>query len=448
MKTASKLYIICLIYVLAFCTLGCAKNDDAATTAQAEDSSITVKTFGGSLNDSAQSIIKTSDGGYAILGHTQSNDGDITNKANTSFDYLLLKFNSNNVLEWQKVYGGSANDRGIDLIQTKDGGYALLGLSQSADLEVSQNAGATDFWLVKLDRSGTILWEQTFGFPGVDIGNALLQTQDNGYILTGVLDVSASGGQGNSAISSKRHAGGDYWAIKLDANGTKEWSQFYGGSFTDTPNAIIQTQDNGYLIIGSSDSDDIDITNPKGSYDIWLVKISNSGQLLWEKSIGGSQIDEAWSIVATNDGNYIIAGGTRSNDQDINGNQGAADALLIKISPNGSIIWQNTYGGSNFDAARSITKTSDGGFIVAGNSRSSNGDVSNNKGQNDAWILKLNANGALEWEKTIGGSNTDLLFSAISLNDMSIIAIGETNSNDKDITTNKGFTDILRIEIP
>lgn len=405
-----------------------------------------VKTLGGSLNESGQSIIKTTDGGYAILGHTQSNDGDINNKADDSFDYWLLKFDQTHTLQWQQNYGGNDDDRGVDIIQTNDGGYALIGFSKSNNRDVTENNGANDFWICKLNANGDILWEKSFGFLGADNGNSIIETQDNGYLIVGVLDVSASNGQGNSKIAAtKRHAGGDYWAIKLNDSGEKQWSRYYGGTFTDTPNDVIQANDNSYLIVGSSDSNDVDIKNNKGSYDFWIVKISESGTLIWEKSFGGSQIDEAYAICNSGDGNYIIVGDTRSTDFDVTSNNGAADLWLIKISPQGDLIWDKTYGGSSFDVGRSISKTQDGHFIISGSSRSADGDLTENKGQNDAWILKIDINGNLIWQKTIGGSNIDFAYDAVELNNKNIIAVGESSSADNDISINKGFSDLLII---
>ena len=206
---------------------------------------------------------------------------------------------------------------------------------------------------------------------------------------------------------------------------------------------MIQTNDNGYLLVGSSDSKDVDIKNSKGSYDFWIVKISESGTLLWEKSFGGSQIDEAYAICDSGDGNYLIIGDTRSNDGDISTNNGAADLWLIKISPEGDLIWEQNYGGTSFDVGRSISKTQDGSFMILGSSRSSDGDLTKNNGQNDAWLLKINDKGDLLWQKTVGGSNIDFAYSAIELDNKNIIAVGETSSNDGDISTNKGFSDLL-----
>ncbi|GGD22820.1 hypothetical protein [Hyunsoonleella pacifica] len=443
-KSPHQYYSFLLVIIFLF---NCSNNDDTSTKPIILKNTSFVKTIGGSLNESAQSVTETIDGGYAILGYTQSNDGDIDNKTNQSFDFWLLKFDKDDTLQWQKTYGGTGDDRGQDIIQTQDGGYAVLGYSKSADGDLSENAGANDFWICKLNTSGNISWQKSYGFLGADIGYALTKTNDNGYLITGVLDVSASNGQGNSKSNGTLHAGGDYWVIKLNANGQKEWSKFFGGTFTDTPYDVIQTPNNNYIIVGSSDSDDVDIKNNKGAYDFWIVNISENGNLLWEKSFGGSEIDEAWGIILSNNGNLVIAGDTRSNNQDISENNGAADIFVIKITPNGDLIWNKSFGGTNFDAAQSISKTSDGGFVISGNSRSSNIDLTNNNGQNDALVIKLNSAGNLEWQKTIGGSNIDLAFDATELNDGSIIIVGESSSSDIDISANKGFSDLLIFKI-
>lgn len=423
----------------------CSNNDESRSSINLISLS---KTFGGTKNESAQSIIKTIDGGYAVLGYTQSNDGDIENKSNDSFDYWLLKFDSNNTIKWQKTYGGTDDDRGSDIIQTNDGGYVILGYSKSNDINVSENFGAQDFWILKVNYLGTIIWQKSFGFLGADTGISIIQTNDDGFLLTGVLDVSASDGQGISkTMPNKRHAGGDYWAIKIDAFGNKEWSHYYGGSFTDTPYDCIQTPDNGYLIVGSSDSNDVDISNNKGSYDFWVIKISETGDIVWEKSFGGSEIDEARAITNSGDGNYVIVGDTRSNDLDVSKNKGAADLWVIKISPEGDLMWEKTFGGSNFDVGRSVFKTQDNGFIISGSSRSADGNTTNNNGQNDAWILKIDASANLIWQKTVGGSKIDFANDALELEDRTIITVGESNSSNLDIIENKGFTDLLIISI-
>ena len=437
-----------IVFLIAALFMSCTKDTNTSLTQNSELEIEHIKTLGGSKNESAQAVTKTSDGGYAILGYTQSNDGDVRNKSNESYDYWLLKFDAKNQLQWQKTYGGSDDDRGFDLIQTSDGGFAMLGKSKSNDLDVSENSGFDDFWVSKLDSNGSISWEYSYGFAGSDTPNSIIQTRDNGYLLTGVLDVSASNGQGDRhAAVRQRHAGGDYWAVKLNSSGVREWSNYYGGSFTDTAYDAIQTQDNGYIIIGSSDSNDVDISNFKGGYDFWVVKISNTGSLVWEKTFGGSEIDEARAITSSNDGNYLIVGDTRSDDLNISQNAGAADLWLIKITPEGTLLWEKTIGGTNFDVGRSVSKTQDNGFLISGSSRSSDGNLTTNKGLNDAWVLKIDSGGDIKWHKSIGGSETDFFYDSVELNDQTIVAVGNSNSSNEDINENKGFTDLLILKL-
>ena len=441
-------------YSLLICSLTsmlffqCSRENDSQDNSHFNLEIDSISTLGGTKNESGQSVTQTLDGGYAIIGHTQSIDGDLEGKSNESYDYWLLKFNASNELEWQRTFGGTADDRGTDLIQTNDGGYAVIGKSKSGDGDVSQNEGYDDFWMTKLDENGAISFEYAFGYAGSDVPYSIIQTNDNGYLLSGVLDVSASNGQGDRRSNiSHRHAGGDYWVIKLNTNGIKEWSNYFGGTFTDTAYDAIQTDDNRYIVVGSSDSGDVDISNNKGTYDFWVIKLSETGDLIWEKSFGGNQVDEARSISQTADGNYLVVGDTRSANLDVSQNNGAADLWMIKISPEGALLWEKTLGGSSFDVSRSVSKTQDDGFLIAGSSRSSDGDLTNNKGQNDALIIKINSNGNLEWQKTIGGSEVDFFYEAVELTDGSIVAVGDSNSSNEDITENKGFTDLLILKI-
>ena len=405
------------------------------------------KTFGGSKNDVAKSVIATSDGGFAVLGYTQSMDGDVTGKSSENYDYWMLKFNSETLLEWNKTYGGSGDDRGSQLIQTSDGGYALIGYSDSSDGDITINNGNRDFWVIKINATGTIIWEKSFGYSGVDEGVSILETSDNHFILSGVLDVTASGGDGNSGRYSPRHAGGDYWSIKINASGDMVWSRFYGGSFTDNPAGIIENITSDLITVGGSDSNDVDISNNKGTYDFWVIKSSSSGDIIWEKSYGGSEIDEARGVISTDNGDHIIVGDTRSEEQDVSFNNGGADLWVLRISDNGDRIWEKSYGGSNFDVGKSISSTFDSGFIIAGSSRSSNGDVNKNQGQNDAWVTKISNSGQLLWETTVGGAEIDFAYDAVQLTNGTIIAVGETSSFNGDILVNKGFTDLLIIKI-
>ena len=265
--------------------------------------------------------------------------------------------------------------------------------------------------------------------------------------MSGVIDVTASGGLGNSRLeNSTLHAGGDYWAIKLDTNGNQEWTKYFGGNLSDDPYGIAETNDGNFILVGASDSSDVDISNNKGTYDFWVVSISNTGDLLWEKNFGGSEIDEARGITKTSNGDFIIIGNTRSDDQNITTNNGGSDIWLIKIDANGNLLWEKSIGGSSFDIGYGIKK-SNSGYLISGASRSENFDLDENYGQNDGLIAEINDNGSIIWLKTFGGTNEDLIYDAIQLQNGDIIGVGETTSNNIDLSDNKGFTDLLLTKI-
>ena len=429
--------------VLVFFTIVSCTSDDSLKNNPLTGEIEWQKTFGGSNDEIARAIIETSDKGYAIIGYTNSIDGDITDKTVTENDFWLLKLDSNGIIEWQKTYGGSGDDQGRAIIQTSDGGYAITGPSKSADGDGSNNEGQHDHWIVKLDAQGNIQWEKSHGFSGHDHSRSILQTNDGGYFIGGYLDVTASGGLGNETITTK-HGVGEFWAQKLDANGNLEWRRYFGGTNNDRIFKVLQAHDGNYLLIGSSESEDFDINNGNGSYDVWVVKIDTKGIMLWEKSFGGSGIDSGHAAVKTNDGNYLIAGAAISTDGDISNSNGNSDAWVIKINDSGELLWEKSFGGSGFDAAWAIDsgKGIFSSFIIAGNSKSSNGDVTTNNGENDFWVLKIDTTGKLLFEKSLGGSGLDFAYGVIETFDQKIVVVGETESTDKDITSNKGGKDI------
>jgi hypothetical protein len=312
---------------------------------------------------------------------------------------------------------------------------------------VGGNEGFHDYWIVKINTVGDIQWETNFGFSGSDQALNIIQTSDGGYFATGFLDVTASGGMGNDGRNPE-HGVGEYWGIKMNANGDKIWRRYFGGSNNDRSYDVVQTDDGGFLMAGASESSDFDIVDNKGSYDLWVVKVSAGGDKVWTKSFGGSEIDVGYSIVKATDGNFIIVGDTRSTDKDVSNPLGNADLWVVKFNKNnGAIIWEKTYGGDQFESARSIERLPDGTYLISGSTRSANGDVSMNIGQNDAWVLVINENGVLQYQKTVGGTSLDFADAAIQTSDNKLIVVGNTESNDVDISVNRGIKDLLLIKV-
>ena len=408
-----------------------------------------VKTYGGSNEDEALSVVLANDGGYLVLGNTRSTDGDVTGKTATDLDYWLLKLDANGEKIWDRTYGGSQDDKAANIANTSDGGYIISGYTASNDGDVSENAGFHDFWIVKIDGSGDIQWERSWGFEGDDRGFHVIQTSDGGYFASGELDVGPlEDGEGNDLTEDQnkasQHSLGDYWGIKMDADGNKIWRRFFGGGNVDESRDVLQTSDGGFLLIGNSESSDFDISNARGANDYWVIKISSEGDMLWEKSFGGSESDFTFSVAEASNGNFIITGDTRSSDFDVSSLKGNADVWAVKFNgSNGSIIWEKTYGGTSFDSSRGIIKLDNGTYLISGSSTSTDLDVSSNHGINDAWAFIIDEDGNLEFELNVGGSDIDFAFDAVETVDHKIIIVGYTGSNDNDITLNKGGNDLL-----
>ncbi|TAI47458.1 hypothetical protein [Flagellimonas allohymeniacidonis] len=408
-----------------------------------------MKTYGGSGDDTAQSVTSTSDGGYAILGYSNSADGDLIGKTTTVNDYWLLKLDTDGNLQWSKTYGGSKDDRGQSVIQTIDGGYAIVGYAMSDDGDGSNNEGFHDNWILRLDANGAILWEKSFGFSGHDHSYDVVQTADGGFFFSGFLDVTSSGGEGNTGKGNylTQHGVGEFWGTKLDANGELVWRRYFGGTNNDRSYGVVEANDGSLVLTGASESDDFDISNAKGSYDFWVVKVSPKGELVWERSFGGTGIDKAFDITKTEDGAYVIVGNTFSVDIDISKNNGESDVWLIKVDDQGNLVWEKTYGGTAFDAAQSVKTTLDGGFVIAGNSKSVDGNLTQNLGENDLWVIKTDASGNLEYQQNFGGSGLDFGFDVVESIDGSLLLVGETASTDIANIPSIGMIDLMLIKI-
>ena len=406
-----------------------------------------IKTFGGSGIDEAVSVVESQDGNYMVLGNTRSSDGDITDKSGSDSDFWLLKISKSGEIIWSKTYGGSDDENAARITKTNDGGYLLSGYTTSNDGDVSGNEGFQDYWIVKVDASGTILWDKNFGFAGSDQAFKAFQTSDGGYFIAGFFDVSASGGAGNDKNKGVLHGVGEFWGIKLNASGTKEWRRYFGGTNNDRSYDAWETEDGGFLMTGTSESIDFDKIDPKGSYDYWAVRLTPAGDLVWTKSFGGAEIDNSYASIKTNDGNYIMVGDSRSGDQDVTSPRGNADAWMVKFDDNGNKIWQKSFGGSQFDTAHSIVQRNNGDYILSGNSRSADGDLEKNNGSNDVWIFVVDGNGNLKFQKSMGGSELDFASESIETSDGKILAVGNTESNDFDIPLNQGSKDVLLIKL-
>ncbi len=392
------------------------------------------KSFGGTDHDFGYEIQQTSDGGYIISGRSDSNDGDLQGN-NGGFDIWVIKLDFQGNLEWQKNYGGSENESTSTIIQTTDGGYIIGSGSSSIDGDVGGNNGVTDAWVVKLDVDGNIEWEQNYGGTNNESVKSLQQTTDGGFIFAATTTSEDGDVGGNNGIF-------DFWVVKLGNEGNIEWEQNLGGSGVDAAESIQQTIDGGYIVVGTSTSNNGDVGENNGNDDCWITKLDIEGNIEWGKVYGGSEKEYAYAIQQTPDEGYIIAGGSYSTDGDVGGNNGDVDYWILKLDSFGNLHWEKNYGGSNSDRAEDIKLTSDGGYIVTGWSASDDGDVGGNKGGFDCWVLKLGITGTIDWQKNYGGSNEDYPSFIQQTSDDGYISIVSSNSNDGDLSGNNGDYDI------
>lgn len=397
------------------------------------------RTFGGSENDIATCVASTPDGGSIVAGQPSSVDGDITSYLGSG-DFWIVKLDATGAREWQKTYGGSSDEEPTAIAVATDGGYIVAGYTRSTNGDITNNHGDYDCWVVKLDASGALQWQKTLGGSGSDGAKGVALTPDGGYIVSG-WTISTDGDVTNN------HGASDFWVLKLDANGTLQWQKTLGGSGSEGAIGVALATDGGYLVGGSTSSQDFDVTNNHGSGDYWVVKLDASGDLLWQRTLGGSSSEVASSISATTDGGCIIAGTTQSVDGDVTNNQGGADYWVVKLDTFGSMEWQRTFGGIITDYAQSVASTPDGGGIVAGVSRSQNGNTLDQIGSNDFWVVKFDIEGNLQWQKALGGSGPDVAYAIANTDDGGYLCVGITYSTDGDVTSHNGLADYWVVKL-
>jgi hypothetical protein len=349
------------------------------------------KVYGSIENeDVARSLVQTSDGGYAMLGYTRYHP---VGWVYTS-DFWLVKTDSAGNVEWDRVYGVpgyAVQESGMSIVQTDDGGYALAGYT--GDLNVLESY---DFWLVKTDSAGNMEWNQTYGGADADFAHAVIWTSDGGYAIAGYTRSYGAGGF-------------DFWLIKTDSAGNMQWNKTYGGTGSEHAFSAIQTSDGGYVMAGSTTS------SGAGYYDFWLVKVDSAGGMQWNRTYGGIDFDRAYSVIQDSDEGYVIAGSTNSFGA------GEEDSWLVKTDSTGNAQWNHTYGGTGADWAYSVAQSGDGGYTMGGST------YSYGAGYGDLWLVKTDSAGSIRWNQTYGQDGSDNGYDVIQTSDEGYAIVGDSN---------------------
>jgi hypothetical protein len=342
------------------------------------------RTFGGTSGDSGWCVQQTNDGGYIITGITYSFGAGES-------DVWLIKTDSTGNMVWNRTYGGTSGDSGLYVQQTTDSGYIITGDTSSF------GAGESDVWLIKTDSAGNMVWNRTYGGTDFDRGSYVQQTTDEGYIITGS---TYSFGTGHW----------DFWLIKTDSTGKMMWNRTYGGTSGDSSWCGQQTTDGGYIITGLTES------FGAGGEDVWLIKTDSAGNMVWNRTYGGTDFESGFCVQQTTDSGYIITGYIFSEGPGIH------DFWLVKTDSIGNMLWNKTYGGKYIEWGTCVQQTTDEGYIITGFTESFGA------GWIDVWLIKTDGTGNEIWNRTFGGTSGDSGWCVQQTNDGGYIITGITSS--------------------
>lgn len=404
------------------------------------------KLYGGSSYEWFYKTIPTSDGGYIAVGQAASTNGDVTGTGYTKQDAWIVKTDACGNKQWDKILGGDGSDENFyDIKQTNDGGYIVVGSSDSSNngtVSVT-GKGLTDVWVVKLNSSGATQWQKLYGGSRPDQGYSVSQTLDGGYIVGGTTQSVDGDLSGNTSVLVKPVV------MKLDTNGNLNWVKTYiWQSDWEILSEIIQTADGGYIFVGNSFN--------SGNSDAIAYKLNSTGVVTWKQLYGGNGYDRFANVRSTSDGGYIVAGySDTSNNGSVSAtNHGGSDVWLVKLTSAGSKSWDTLLGGSGEEKitnSNTLIVDMDGGYVICSSSTSSNsGNVTDtNHGAQDAWVFKTNSSGVIQWQKLIGGTADDQLFSIYNTANNNYILAGYSESSASgDIKdTNKGSLDAWLLKL-
>jgi hypothetical protein len=342
---------------------------------------------------------------------------------------------------WEKSFGGIEEDMAYNIEQTQDGGYVVAGSTNSNDTAIMGNHGSYDGLVIKFDGNGLIEWQKCLGGSKSDFFNSIKKIKNGGYILAG-----STASMDGDVIRNNNGYGFDFWVVKLNDTGNIQWQKCLGGSDDDRAFDIQPLNDGGFIVVGYAASIDGNVTGQHpgncplvNCTDFWVVRLNDSGDIMWEKCFGGSSWDSANSISLTDDGGYIVAGWTYSSDGNVSSPKGDQDIWIIKLNGIGNIEWEKSLGGSKQEWACDAQQTKDGGYIVIGSTNSRDGDVVGNNLTNDIWLVMLSETGSIQWKKCLGaqidegGSIYNYANDINQTTDGGYIITGSTNRNGNQV---------------
>ncbi|WP_069130152.1 autotransporter outer membrane beta-barrel domain-containing protein [Rhodohalobacter halophilus] len=402
--------------------------------------------YGGSNDDLGKTIIQTSDGGYLIIGTTTSSDGLFSGLARGNRDVFALKLSSNGNQQWVNTYGGSNSEWAMDVIEDSQGNYVITGYSRSDDGQFQNlNRGENDIFLLKISANGSFINALTYGGNDEDYGYTVTENPGGGYLIAG------STRSINGNFSSRSNSSLDAFVLRTDFNGQPLWTQILGGSDNDEAFDLVIDSNSQITVAGSFTSSDSDFSgrNP-GERGGFLWKLEPNGAFSALYSYSGSGADTFSSITTTSDNGFAIAGYTTSDDNFFQGaGNGQTDAFILKTNTFGSVEWLNIYGGSNLDELNDITESNSGNLFAVGRSGSDDGDFQGlNLGNRDIIMASTALNGSENFLRSYGGDQDEIGESVVGASNGNIAFTGWTLSNNGNFSgPQKSGRDIFKLLI-
>jgi hypothetical protein len=402
------------------------------------------RTLGGNLFDYFYEVCPTTDGGFLCVGQTNSTTGDIQVSINGqnigTEDGIIVKLDALGNVVWNQSIGTMLDDDITDVKQTADGGFILVGNTQGTlGFDPSCTVcSSQEYWLVKLDAQGSLEWERIYGSSASEAASSVDVTSDGGYIMVGY----TQGANGN--VSASPQGTSDMWVVKVDALGDLVWEKSIGSFDFDDARSVKSCLDGGYIVVGTFENS----TSISATTDIAVVKLAQNGDIEWQQTYGNTTTDENGNDILQNaDGTFMVVGSAINASAILENPYGNSDAIAFKISALGELIWAKNYGGSAADAAHSIRVLGDGSYYIAGATRSNNMDFIGHQGNGDGWLGKIDASGTLLWSILFGGTNSDFVGGICVTSNGGCVVAGSGNSTNGIFQSNSGNYDVFALRV-
>lgn len=418
------------------------------------------RSYGGIDTEYLFDAYPTMDNGFLLAGSSLSDaSGDRTESNVQGLDYWICKMDESGSMEWERSFGGDGMDLLISMDYTAEGGFILAGTSTSSksNFKKESTRGREDVWIIKLDPNGEEQWQRTLGGSGKDIVKKILQTPDGGYILGGSSSSPGFEKETHTVEKNAPHYGNlDYWLVKLDSNGIIEWERTYGGIYKDQLEALALTPDKGFIIGGYSNSpiSPTKSDSPMGSGgDYWVLKLDETGEIEWQKTLGGDADDHLYQILATQDKGYVLGGSSSSQYEGskTQSNSNGIDFWVVKLDEHGSIKWQETYDFGEVDTLTSLVEDVEGNLFIGGSIQNRNyfqKVSSKEEGINDYVLIKVTEGGEELWKTFVGSGGQDVLRKIILTRDGDYVLAGTSRGEkSRDKNSQQGRSDFWLVKL-